>query len=117
MADSSLWQSEARSIRLFGVATSIKMELMFWETLEAIAVRDSMTVPKLIEKLNEEFWEAGHHSNNFTSFLRVCCLRFLNLQVHDLLPKSSDVPISAAPAKQILECERSLSTGTSQFTN
>ena len=46
-ANPALYTCRARSVRLHGVATSIRLENLFWQVLEEIAARDSMSVPQL----------------------------------------------------------------------
>ena len=59
---------------------------MFWMVLEEIAARDELNVPQLLHQLYKESVDEGHDLGNFTSFLRVCCLRFTDLQLKGLLP-------------------------------
>ena len=74
-ADPALWTSHTRSFRMDGMVTSVRLEEMFWRTLETIGHRDDLTVPQLLHRLYNESLDAGHDVGNFTSFLRVCCLR------------------------------------------
>ena len=53
-ADPALYTCRARSVRLHGVATSIRLENLFWQVLEEIAARDSMSVPQLCARLHDE---------------------------------------------------------------
>lgn len=78
-ADPSLWTSRAKSLRLDGMVTSIRLEDYFWRVLERVAVHDGLSVNQLIGRLWHEAAEAGHDLGNFTSFLRVCCARYLDL--------------------------------------
>ena len=63
---------QSRSLRLHGVATSIRLEKLFWEVLAELAQRDGMSVSQLIARLYDEL--AAHRGEvaNFSSFLRVC---------------------------------------------
>jgi predicted DNA-binding ribbon-helix-helix protein len=70
-ADPQLWAHRARSIRLHGVATSIRLENLFWQVLEEIAARDGYTVPQLCTKLYDELLAERKAVDNFSSFLRV----------------------------------------------
>ncbi|WP_444455245.1 ribbon-helix-helix domain-containing protein [Rhodobacter capsulatus] len=72
-ADAGQWQSRTHSLRIDGVATSIRIETHFWDTLTEIGQRDGMTTAQLITKLWHEAMDADHDLGNFTSFLRVCC--------------------------------------------
>ena len=81
-ADPELYRTRSRSLRLHGVATSIRLEILFWNILEEIGARDGMSVGQLISRLYDELAEAGGDCANFTSFLRVSCGRYLALQVN-----------------------------------
>ncbi|WP_435168414.1 ribbon-helix-helix domain-containing protein [Falsirhodobacter sp. 1013] len=100
-ADPQLWESQTRSIRMDGMVTSVRLENMFWTVLEEIAVRDDMNVPQLLHQLYNESIDEGHDLGNFTSFLRVCCLRFIDLRLKGLLRDGTD----ALPAERILKIE------------
>lgn len=100
------WQSQARSMRLSGSVTSIRLENYFWHVLEDIAHRDGLSLSKLIARLHHESLEAGHDIRNFTSFLRVCCLRYLNLQLSGVIPIDSSVAIASLDADSILQQEQ-----------
>jgi predicted DNA-binding ribbon-helix-helix protein len=85
-ANSQLWESQTRSLRMDGMVTSVRLEAMFWSVLDEIAARDDMNVPQLLHQLYNESIDEGHDLGNFTSFLRVCCLRYIDLQLKGLLP-------------------------------
>jgi predicted DNA-binding ribbon-helix-helix protein len=107
-ANPQSYQCQARSLRLHGVATSIRLENLFWEVLEELAGRDGMTVNQLITRLHDEL--AEHQSDageapvgsNFSSFLRVCCLRYLLLQGEGRIPADTTVPIRSLDAAAVL---------------
>jgi len=80
-ADPNLWQSKARSLRLHGVATSIRLETLYWQILEEIGKRDGLSINQLITRLHDELLDAHGEVDNFASFLRVCCGRYLMLQL------------------------------------
>ncbi|WP_343314534.1 ribbon-helix-helix domain-containing protein [Brucella sp. BE17] len=105
-ADPDLWQSVTRSLRIDGVVTSVRLENFFWVTLEDIAARDGLTVSRLIGKLFGESRDEGHDLDNFTSFLRVCCGRYLALQLSGLVPVGEACAISTLDADAILARER-----------
>ena len=106
-ADSKLWESHTRSLRIDGVATSIRLEQFFWNTLEEIAYRDDMTVISLITKLYFESIDEGHDLGNFTSFLRVCCGRYFSLIAMDELSLSLHESVAETSASTILQNEKS----------
>ena len=87
------------------MVTSVRLEEMFWLILESIGERDELTVPQLLHRLYNESLDAGHDVGNFTSFLRVCCLRYLDLQLRDLIPAQAHVKLSQLPDDEILSLE------------
>ena len=104
-ADPALWTSHTRSFRMDGMVTSVRLEELFWRTLETIGMRDDLTVPQLLHRLYNESLDAEHDVGNFTSFLRVCCLRYLDLQLHGLIPLEEHVRLSMLPAADVLALE------------
>jgi predicted DNA-binding ribbon-helix-helix protein len=88
-----------------GMVTSVRLEEMFWRTLETIGQRDDLTVSQLLHRLYNESIDAGHDLGNFTSFLRVCCMRFIDLQLRGMIPAQEHVKISQLPASDILTLE------------
>lgn len=107
-ANPELWQSITRSLRIDGVVTSVRLENFFWYALEDIAGRDDMSVSRLLGKLYEESRAEGHDLDNFASFLRVCCGRYLALQVDGLIPTDKSTAISTLDADSILQREKHL---------
>jgi len=71
------YQTIARSIRIDGHATSIKLEASFWHILEEIAEQQSMTLPRFISSIYTEALVYNGEINNFTSLLRCACLIYL----------------------------------------
>ncbi len=104
-ADPDLWVSCTHSLRVDGMVTSVRLENCFWRILEEIAHRDGMNVPQMITRLYHESIDAGHDLGNFTSFLRVCAMRYLALQLSGDIPNRMDVPIGTLDADQILTRE------------
>jgi len=64
-----------------------------------------MAVPQLLAKLHEELIEAHGEIENFSSFLRVCCGRYLTLQLAGEVPRDSGRPIRDLDAEGILRRE------------
>ena len=64
-ADRHLYDCRARSVRLHGVATSIRLENLFWNVLDDIARRDGMRVPQLCTKLYDELIDSARRSGQF----------------------------------------------------
>lgn len=104
-ADPELWVSKTHSLRIDGMVTSIRMENTFWDVLAELAQRDGMNVPQLVTRLYHESIDAGHDLGNFTSFLRVCAMRYLALQLSGDVPRDSRVSIASLDADRILEQE------------
>ncbi len=104
-ADKKLWQSRSKSVRINNVVTSVRLERFYWETLDEIAFRDGLSVTGLIRKLYLESIEEGHNIGSFTSFLRVCCSRYLSLVADGNLVRHSKEPISEIDAGNILKQE------------
>jgi predicted DNA-binding ribbon-helix-helix protein len=105
-ADPALYATRSRSLRVHGVSTSIRLENMFWSVLEEIGRRDGMTVNQLIARLYDELIDAGVDGANFTSFLRVCCTRYLSLQLAGRIPADLSVPIRSLDPAWVLAGER-----------
>ncbi|MFK3864631.1 ribbon-helix-helix domain-containing protein [Pseudoalteromonas rhizosphaerae] len=105
-ADSRLWTCRTKSLRIDGVVTSIRLEEFFWDILEEVAFRDQMTVNQMITKLYLESLDADHDIGNFTSFLRVCCSRYLSLVADGNLSREDAIPLNDIDATQVLEQEK-----------
>ncbi|WP_146873366.1 ribbon-helix-helix domain-containing protein [Halovibrio variabilis] len=104
-ADPELWRSATHSLRIDGMVTSVRMENYFWHILEEIAQRDGMNTAQMITRLYHESIDAGHDLGNFTSFLRVCALRYQALQLSGEIPTHQEVPIASLDAEHILSRE------------
>ena len=105
-ADPACYETSTRSIRLHGVVTSIRLETLFWNVLAEIGQRDDMSLSQLITKLYDEITEARGEVENFASFLRVCALRYLSLQLSGGIPGDVAVPIRSLDANAVLAGER-----------
>jgi predicted DNA-binding ribbon-helix-helix protein len=102
-ADPSSYESRTRSVRLHGVVTSLRLENLHWTVLEEIAGRDGMTVAQLIEKLYDELVADRGAVGNFSSFLRVCALRYENLIAQGRIPRDAAIPIRSLDADRVLD--------------
>jgi predicted DNA-binding ribbon-helix-helix protein len=71
------YQTVARSIRIDGHATSIKLEASFWQILEEIAAKQEMSLPRFISSIHNEALQHNGEISNFTSLLRCACLIYL----------------------------------------
>ena len=78
-ADPIQYEARTRSIRISNVVTTIRLENLFWDVLAEIAAREGKTTNQMIATLYEELSVLREDNRNFTSFLRVCCLRYLSM--------------------------------------
>jgi predicted DNA-binding ribbon-helix-helix protein len=80
--DPFLCTSRTRALRIHGVVTTVRLENLFWNVLQEIAERESLTLSQFVTKLSDELL-ARHKEKpiNFASFLRVCCLRYLSQNI------------------------------------
>lgn len=92
-ADPALYEVRARSLRLHGVSTSIRLENLFWTILEEIGGRDGLSLNQLLTRLYDELTETREDIGNFASFLRVSCARYLALQLAGRIPEDKAVPL------------------------
>lgn len=79
-ADPILYESRSRSLRIHGAVSKIRLENLFWEILAELAAADGYTTNQLIAKLYDEIVDYRGEIDNFSSFLRVTCLRYLTLR-------------------------------------
>lgn len=100
-----LWSSRTRSLRIDGVMTSIRLEIFFWNTLEEISFREKLSVNKMIAKLYFESLDAGLDIGNFTSFLRVCCSRYLSLIADGVLLRDDIYQLEYVDAESLIKSE------------
>jgi len=105
-ANPELYRCRTRSLRLSGVATSIRLENLFWQVLEEIGARDGLSVAQLITRLYDELAAAGGDCANFSSFLRVSCGRYLALQASGRIPADTAVPIRSLDTDWVLAGEK-----------
>jgi predicted DNA-binding ribbon-helix-helix protein len=97
-ADPDLWQMQTRSLRLGGMSTSVRLEAFFWTVLEEIGARDGLTVSQLLVRLQDELTAADRAIDNFASFLRVCCGRYLALRAEGAIAGEGSLRAYASSA-------------------
>lgn len=110
-ADPDFYRARTRSLRLHGVATSIRLENFFWKVLAEIGERDGLSLNQLITRLHDELAQTGADLSdlgNFSSFLRVSCMRYVSLQLAGHIPRDAGVPIRSLDAEAVLRAERGL---------
>lgn len=71
------YESETRSVRLGGHATSIRLEAVYWDHLERLARSQGLTLGRLLTELYDEVLALHGEVRNFTSLLRCVCLLHL----------------------------------------
>lgn len=71
------YQFIARSIRIGGHATSIKLEASFWQILDEISEQQQIKRPHFISVIYNEALGHNGEISNFTSLLRCACLIYL----------------------------------------
>ena len=70
---------QTRSVRLGGHATSIRLEAMYWATLDEIAKLQSVPLGRFLTKLNDEVLSFDENEpHNFASLLRCACMTYLS---------------------------------------
>ncbi len=96
-ADPIQYEARTRSIRINNVLTTIRLENLFWDVLAEIASREDKTTNQMIAALYSELFVRREDSTNFTSFLRVCCLRYLSL------PRLDDAALEQAAFRTLVQ--------------
>lgn len=82
--DPELFTPVTKSIRLCGVVTSLRLEKMFWASLEDIAQQQNMTLPKFLSELYDEIVEMRGEVTNFSSQLRVIVVQYNKPEEHEI---------------------------------
>jgi len=75
-----LFEPVARSLRIEGFSTSVRLERIFWEVLDRMAAGRGRTTCALLAEIHRELSFSAKPPANFSSALRVICLRQLELQ-------------------------------------
>ena len=97
-ADPIQYEARTRSIRINNVLTTVRLENLFWDVLAEIASREAKTTNQMIAALHQELFIRREDNPNFTSFLRVCCLRYLSLpRLDDAANKQAALRTLPAP--------------------
>ena len=71
----SEFRPEKRGFRLRGHSTTIRLERVFWNTLEGIALELGISLPELIERTLDGCIVANE--KNLSSCLRVICMKYV----------------------------------------
>lgn len=72
------WESATRSIRIDGTVTSVRLENFYWRIVSEIAAKQNLQVPQVMTQLSKVAKSGETKHTNFTSFVRVCCGRYLD---------------------------------------
>lgn len=80
-ADPILYESRSRTVRMHGVLTSIRLENLVWDTLAELAADEGVTTNALIVQFHDEILQHRGDVQNFASFLRVTCMRYLRRKI------------------------------------
>ena len=83
-ADPILYESRSRTVRIHGVLTSIRVENFVWDTLASLAAEEGVTTNALIVRFHDEILRHRGDVLNFSSFLRVTCMRYLRRKCDEL---------------------------------
>jgi predicted DNA-binding ribbon-helix-helix protein len=94
------YESQTRSLRIGGHATSIRLETLFWDKLEDIAAKEGTTLAKFLTTLHDEVLNHHGEVNNFASLLRCCCLVHATSATADLPPYAADIAKASSIAAQ-----------------
>jgi len=75
------YEPRSRTLRIHGVATTIRLENEFWRVLQRIAESESKTTNQLITQFYDEavLETPDEAPKNFASVLRVSCCRYLEI--------------------------------------
>ena len=90
----------ARSLRLAGYATSIRMEVAFWNILDEIAEAEGTTTARYLATLYEEALARDGEIPNFTALLRVTCMRYLRGPAPDQGARDQGAPVMEPAAAE-----------------
>ena len=78
------YEPRSRTLRIHGVATTIRLENEFWRVLQKMGESESKTTNQLITQLYDEavYDTPDVAPKNFASVLRVTCCRYLELHAN-----------------------------------
>jgi predicted DNA-binding ribbon-helix-helix protein len=83
-----------RSVRIGGLATSLRLEAAFWTLLDELSASQGYaSTSRFINKLHDEVLEIHGEVTNFASLLRVSCLLYAEGR--------SPIPADVAATQQI----------------
>ena len=100
-ADPILYESRSRTVRIHGALTSIRLENLVWDTLAEMASDENRTTNALIAQFHDEILQHRGDVQNFSSFLRVTCLRYLRRKCDRALGLEPAAMLPAAKAPPV----------------
>jgi predicted DNA-binding ribbon-helix-helix protein len=74
--DPKVYEPVTRSVRIGGVASSLRLEAAFWSLLDELAASQGFTTSRFINTLYDEVFALHGEVTNFASLLRVSCLLY-----------------------------------------
>lgn len=92
--DEGDYEGVSRSLRLGGHVTSIRLEKIFWDILDEIARAQGMSTPRFISTLYDEVLASYGQVVNFTSLLRIACLRYAQDKERTLLACAAETAVA-----------------------
>ena len=95
-ADPIKYQSRSHSVRIHGVVTTVRLENEFWTLLGEMAHLEGVTTNQLIGTLYDEVTKFRGEFENFSSFLRVSCARYLALKKNSSMNKHPENALNLA---------------------
>lgn len=72
----ALARPTARSVRLNGFATCLRLEQVYWNILQSLADRNGCTVSQLLSYLDREVHLRYGGVKNFSGLVRVVCVAY-----------------------------------------
>ncbi len=88
--------STTRSIRINGKVTSVRLENIHWQIIREIADKEGLLLSQLMTKLVRLADSSQQDHTNFTSFVRVCCARYLEKGCKPELYKAGEISAGGA---------------------
>jgi predicted DNA-binding ribbon-helix-helix protein len=75
--DPKFYAPVTRSVRIGGMATSLRLEAAFWTLLDELSASQGyVSTSRFINKLHDEVYDLHGEVANFASLLRVSCLLY-----------------------------------------
>lgn len=88
------YEPVARSLRIHGAVTSIRLEARFWAILDELAESEGMSTPRFIATLHDEVLDQHGEVRNLTSMLRVVCAVYLGRDDRHREQRRSELPLA-----------------------